>query len=82
MTLEVLDMPQFLVVLFPHPRPVLINGESMGETNRLLELEGGRYRVTLGPPPDFTPAEHQIDLAHTAPLDPMQIEFKEKIKEI
>ena len=70
-------MSEYLEVLFPHRRAVLINGESMGETNMLLELEGGKYKVTLGPPQDFTPAQQQIDLRNTSPLTPKQVEFKE-----
>jgi hypothetical protein len=70
-------MPEYLEVLFPHRRIVLINGLSMGETNMLLELEGGTYEVKLGPPQDFTPAQQQIDLRNTSPMTPKQIEFKE-----
>lgn len=70
-------MPEYLVVAFPHQRTVLINGESMGYTNDLLELEGGRYEVTLDPPPDFAPAKHEIRLRHTSALSPMRVEFEE-----
>lgn len=70
-------MSEYLEVLFPHRRSVLINGESMGETNMLLELEGGKYEVTLGPPQDFTPAQQQIDLRNTSALTPKHVEFKE-----
>ena len=68
---------QYLVVLFPYRRAVLINGKSMGETNMLLELECGVYEVTLGPPQDFIPAQQLIDLQNTSALSPMQIEFQE-----
>ena len=69
-------MPEYLEVLFPHQRVVLINGVSMGETNKLLELEGGNYEVKLAPPEDFTPKRQQIDLRNTSVLEPMQVEFK------
>lgn len=71
-------MTEFLVVLFPHQRKVLINGESMGETNVLLPLPEGDYTVTLEPPPpDFTPTEQKIKLYNTAELAPLEIEFEE-----
>ncbi len=70
-------MPEYLEVLFPQSRTVLINGECNGETNKLIELEGGRYEVTLAPPADFTPERQEIDLRNTAPLSPKQVEFKE-----
>ena len=70
-------MPEYLAVAFPQPREVLINGESRGQTNDLLSLEGGEYEVTLGPPPDFTPTQQQIDLRNTSAMTPLSIEFQE-----
>ena len=70
-------MPEYLEVLFPRQREVLINGDNMGETNVILELEGGMYEVTLGPPPNFTPLQHQVDLRNTSAMTPMQIKFEE-----
>ena len=68
---------EYLVVRFPHNRPVMINGEWMGTTNTKLELEGGIYEVTLGPPKNFTPEKHDIDLCNTSSLMPLSIEFGE-----
>jgi hypothetical protein len=70
-------VPEYLEVLFPRQRIVLVNGLSMGETNMLLELEGGRYEVKLAPPQDFTPVRRQIDLRNTSALEPLQVEFEE-----
>jgi len=67
---------EYLVVLFPSRRRVKINGQIMGNTNTKLELEGGRYEVTLGPPNNFAPESQPIDLKHTASLQPMVIEFQ------
>jgi PEGA domain len=68
---------EFLVILFPRSRRVMVNGEFMGNTNVVLELEGGPYEVTLGPPKNFTPDKHDIYLRNTAALMPLIIEFKE-----
>ena len=38
---------EYLVVLFPRSRRVMINGEFMGTTNQKLELEGGGYAEYL-----------------------------------
>ena len=70
-------MPEYLTVSFPHPREVLINGESLGETNELLSLEGGKYKVSLNPPSDFTPPEQEIDLRNTSAMNPLEVEFQE-----
>ncbi|WP_035244397.1 PEGA domain-containing protein [Desulfonatronovibrio hydrogenovorans] len=67
---------EYLVVLFSSKRRVKINGQFMGYTNTKLELEGGRYEVTLGPPANFSPEAQAIDLKQTASLQPMTIEFK------
>lgn len=68
---------EYLVVLFARSRRVLINGEFMGTTNTKLELERGSYEVTLGPPDNFTPAEHDIRLRNTSSQKPMIVEFAE-----
>jgi hypothetical protein len=68
---------EFLVILFPRSRRVMINGEFMGTTNRKLELESGIYEVTLGPPLNFTPEKCDVDLRNTSSLMPMTVEFEE-----
>jgi hypothetical protein len=68
---------EYLVVLFPRSRRVKINDEFMGSTNKLIEIEGGKYKVTLGPPSNFTPKEKPIELRNTSRMTPMTIEFKE-----
>ena len=68
---------EYLVALFPRSRRVMINGEFMGTTNKKLELESGPYEVTLGPPKNFTPEKHAIDLSNTSSLMPMIVEFGE-----
>ena len=67
---------EYLVVRFSKKRSVLVNGEMMGMTNTKLELEGGAYEITLGPPQDFQPALKSIDLTGTSSLDPMTVTFK------
>lgn len=68
---------EYLVVLFPRTRRVKINGEFMGTTNVILELESGAYEVTLGPPLNFTPTKCEVDLGNTSSLMPRIVEFAE-----
>ena len=70
---------EYLVVSFPRNRPVLINGMFMGNTNNKLEIEGGAYEVTLGPPLDFTPEKRDVNLQNTSPGTPMIVEFAEVV---
>jgi hypothetical protein len=67
---------EYLVVLFPRNRRVMVNGEFMGTTNKKLELESGLYEVTLGPPVNFIPEVHDVDLRNTSSLMPMIVEFE------
>ncbi|MCK8600108.1 PEGA domain-containing protein [Desulfoferrobacter suflitae] len=67
---------EYLVALFPRTRRVMINGQYMGITNTKLELESGPYEVTLGPPDNFTPEKHDIDLRDTASLKPRVVVFE------
>ena len=71
---------EYLVVLFPRSRRVMINGEFMGTTNKKLELENGVYEVTLGPPLNFTPEKCDVDLRNTSSLTPMIVEFTEAVQ--
>jgi len=70
-------MTEYLVVLFPQPRKVRLNDAPKGMTNELLTLEGGKYKVSLEPPYDFTPTEQEIDLRNTSALNPREVEFEE-----
>ena len=68
-------MDEYLVVKFRESRQVLLNGAPKGKTNELLTLQGGKYKVSLAPPPDFTPPEQDIDLRNTAPNAPLEVVF-------
>ena len=70
-------MTEYLVVLYPHPRKVLLNGEPKGKTDELLELEAGKYRISLEPPDDFTPPAQEIDLRNTSAMNPREVKFEE-----
>ena len=70
-------MFEYLLVLFPQARPVLLNGEVMGETNVVIEVQGGEYEVSLVPPLDFTPPSRLVDLRNTSLGQPLTIKFEE-----
>jgi uncharacterized protein len=68
---------EYLVVLFPRRRRVMINSQFMGYTNKKLELEGGNNEVSSGPPSNFKPAQLNVDLSNTSAMMPM-IDDREK----
>jgi len=66
---------EYLLVHFPEPRRVLINGTDQGRTNAMLELERGTYIVTLAPPQDYKPKKRKVALKRTSPVSPLEIRF-------
>ena len=68
---------EFLLVLFPRKRRVMIDGVFNGSTNELIELEGGEHSVSLGPPNNFKPKQRTVDLSDTSALAPMIVSFEE-----
>lgn len=67
---------EFLVALFARSRRLRVNGQYMGRTNTLIELEPGRYEITLGPPANFKPEKLTIDLNNTSALKPRIVPFE------
>lgn len=66
---------EYLSVLYPNRRRVKINGSFQGHTNEVIELEGGRYEVSLGPPNNFTPEQVEVDLQGTTAFTPRTVRF-------
>lgn len=67
---------EYLVVLFPTRRVVLIDQDLEGWTNEILELEGGRHDLTLRGRKNFRPEVRSVVLGNTAPLRPIVEEFE------
>ena len=67
---------QYLVVLFPRRRRVFVDGEWWGHTNEIIELEGGKYPVSLGPPDNYRPGSRKVDLKNTSELKPLTVSFQ------
>lgn len=66
---------EYLVVTFPRPRRVKVDGEFNGRTDEVIELEAGSHVITLGPPANFKPSEQRIILKNTSELAPREIAF-------
>jgi len=66
---------EYLLVHFPEPRRVLINGADQGRTAETLELDRGTYVVTLSPPQDYKPKKRKVALKRTSPVSPLEIRF-------
>ncbi len=66
---------EYLVVRFHAPRRVIIDDAPQGRTGELIELEAGTYKVSLGPPADFTPDAVEVVLEGTSALEPLEVTF-------
>jgi len=66
---------EFLLVIFPEEREVVIDGVVAGLTNHLITLAAGTYLVSLAPPDDFRPLEIEVVVLDTSPIDPREVEF-------
>ena len=66
---------EYLLVEFRENRPVIIDDYEQGETNKVIELPGGRHFVTLGGRRDFRPAERIVTLINTSSGSPHVLPF-------
>jgi hypothetical protein len=66
---------EFLLVVHPADRDVLIEGVAAGLTNHLITLAPGSYTVALAPPSDFVPAKQKVVVTDTSPLEPAEVVF-------
>ena len=71
-------MPEYLLVNYPEPRQVVVDGVDQGLVGDLLEFEAGQHTVRLAGPVDFSPGLYAIWLVNTGPLDPLTISFTPK----
>ncbi|NJD54861.1 MAG: hypothetical protein FIA94_00455 [Nitrospirae bacterium] len=67
---------QYLLVIFPEQRAVIIDGTEQGMTNELIELEEGTHTATLKGPSDFAPEMREFILRRTSELNPKEIQFE------
>ena len=66
---------EYLLVHFREDRGVIVNGQSQGRTETVIELEAGQHIVSLDPPVDYSPSSETIDLQGTTVLSPLEFTF-------
>ena len=68
---------EYLIVRFIRSRLVKVDGEFMGRTDEVLELERGTHEVSLGYRRNFTPETVTIRLKNTTEFTPREVRFEE-----
>ena len=67
---------EFLWVNFDETRVVLVNGNPRGHTNVVITIpQPGTYRITLAGRFDFAPDVQEVTLAHSNPIEPIELTF-------
>ncbi len=69
---------EYVIVIFKDDRELVIDGETQGRTNQVIELEGGTHIITLkAPPSDFRPEEGvMILLEGTTAISPKEVRYE------
>jgi len=66
---------EFLLVIYPSEREVLIDDVVAGLTNHIITLAPGSYTVSLSGPRAFKPSAQDVLVEGTSPLDPKEVTF-------
>ena len=66
---------EYLLVNFERSRRVLIDGNPLGFTNAIIQLDAGRHTISLEVPPDFSPLTQTVQVEATSALDPLTVTF-------
>ena len=66
-------------VHYPQQRRVLVDGEDLGNTNRLIYIGvDGTHTFSLAPPPDFKPKSIRRRVVNTSRPQPLELTFEPK----
>jgi hypothetical protein len=66
---------EYLVVRFPEPRKVTVDGFISGATGTLLQVDAGPHTIALDPPTGYRPHRQTVVLVGTTALNPSVITF-------
>lgn len=67
---------EYLLVIYPEDREVIIDNNAQGRTSESIEVEKGTHIISLkSPPDDFCPKQKKIMLTGTSPLTPQEVTF-------
>ena len=67
---------EYVIVIFPEKREVIIDGDPGGNTGEALMVEKGTHRFQLGDPQDYKPKWRQPTVEDTTVASPMEITFE------
>jgi hypothetical protein len=69
-------------ILYPSQRRVLVDGEDLGNTNRLIFIGvDGTHTFRLDPPVDYKPRSRRRRVINTSRRNPLELEFEPRVSE-
>ena len=66
---------EYVVVIYPGDRSVLIDGQFSGHTNSTLIIQEGNHQISLETLDDFEPGPQDLQVSGTTPMNPMEVTF-------
>ena len=69
-------MFEYVIVIFPESRTVMIDGKAGGFTGKPFRVQRGTHTFWLSFPQDYSPTFQKMVVQNTAPNNPMRITFE------
>ena len=73
---EGIEFMEYVKVIFPEKREVIIDGEDGGATGDVLLVEKGTHTFELSDPQNYTPASQDAVVHNTTFVQPMEVIFE------
>jgi hypothetical protein len=69
---------EYVIVRFPEPRTVLIDGRESGQTDTTIIVNEGTHTFRLKGPQDYKPSYRRVMVTLTNDIEPMEVIFEKK----
>jgi hypothetical protein len=67
---------EYVKVIFPEERQVILDGDPAGITGKVLLVEKGTHRFQLDDPQNYKPKRRQPVVKNTTFASPMEVSFE------
>ena len=67
---------EFLLVIYPEARKVLLDGKEIGDTNETLVVNKCTHKVSLAGAADYHPLSVVIRISGTTAIKPREVRFE------
>jgi uncharacterized membrane protein len=67
---------EYLLVRYYRRRSVMVKDRVIGYTNEVIEIEGGKYTITMSQPANYRPESYDVVIRDTSALNPKVLVFE------